>query len=148
MRLVIAGAGPSLAGLRARAPRTVRFLGNLDRTRELPSLYASADAFVFASTTETLGLVVLEAMAAGTPVIAAPAGGVADHLRHEVNGLAYPPHDVAACTDAMRRLLEDRGLVDRLRAGARRTAESRTWEHELDRLDASYREVLSPSRGS
>lgn len=50
------------------------FLGQLDRQRLLPTLYASADAFVFASLTETLGLVVLEAMASGLPVIAAPAG--------------------------------------------------------------------------
>jgi glycosyltransferase involved in cell wall biosynthesis len=121
----------------------VTFLGNLDRARELPALYASADAFVFASTTETLGLVVLEAMASGTPVIAAPEGGVADNLRHEVNGLAYAAMDVSACTAAMRRLVEDRALAQTLRDGARATAERRTWEHEMDRLDASYREVLS-----
>ncbi|MBK7908225.1 MAG: glycosyltransferase [Gemmatimonadetes bacterium] len=82
---------------------------------------ASADAFLFSSTTETLGLVILEAMASGTPVIATPAGGVADNLRDEVNGLAFP---------------------------ARAHAEARSWEVELDRLDAAYREVLSsrPSR--
>lgn len=147
VRMVVAGAGPSLPALKQRAPRSVTFLGNIDRQRELPALYASADAFVFASTTETLGLVVLEAMAAGSPVIAAAEGGVADHLRHEENGLAYPAHDVAACTAAMRRLYDDRGLVLRLREGARRTAERRTWEHELDRLDLSYREVLSRRRG-
>ncbi len=147
VRLVVAGAGPSLPALRERAAPSVIFLGNLDRQRELPALYASADAFVFASATETLGLVVLEAMAAGTPVIAAPAGGVADHLRDEENGLAYPAHDVAACTAAMRRLYGDRALRARLRDGARRTAERRTWEMELDRLDASYREVLR-RRGS
>lgn len=145
VRLVVAGAGPSLPGLKARAPKSVTFLGNLDRNRELPALYASADAFIFASTTETLGLVVLEAMAAGTPVVAAPAGGVADHLRHEVNGLAYPPLDASACAAAMRRLVEDRPLLLKLREGARATAERRTWEQELDRLDASYREVLTRS---
>jgi phosphatidylinositol alpha 1,6-mannosyltransferase len=145
VKLVIAGAGPSLPALRTRATRSVTFLGNLDRQRELPALYASCDAFVFASTTETLGLVVLEAMAAGTPVIAAPAGGVADHLRHEDNGLAYAAMDAKACAAAMRRLVEDRTLLLRLRDGARRSAEQRTWEHEMDRLDASYREVLSRS---
>ena len=143
VKLVVAGAGPSLAALKARAPKSVTFLGNLDRQRELPALYASADAFVFASTTETLGLVVLEAMAAGTPVVAAPEGGVADHLRHEENGLAYPAMDAHACATAMRRLVEERSLLLKLREGARATAERRTWEHEMDRLDASYREVLS-----
>lgn len=143
VKFVVAGAGPSLPSLKERAPKSVTFLGNLDRQRELPSLYASADGFLFASTTETLGLVVLESMAAGTPVIAAPAGGVADHLRHEENGLAYEAMNARACADAMRRLVADRELQQRLRDGARRTVEQRTWEHEMDRLDASYHEVLS-----
>ena len=82
-------------------------------------------------------------MAAGIPVIAAPAGGVADHLRHEANGLAYEAMNVRACADAMLRLIADRELQQRLRDGARHTVEQRTWEHEMDRLDASYREVLS-----
>lgn len=145
VKLVVAGAGPSLAGLRERAPRNVTFLGNLDRQRELPSLYASADAFLFASTTETLGLVVLEAMAAGLPVIATPAGGVADNLRDGENGLAFSAMDAEACAAAMQRLVADRTLQLALRDGARRWAERRTWEQEMDRLDASYHEVLSRS---
>ena len=67
----------------------------LDRQRMLPMLYASADAFLFSSLTETLGLVVLEAMSSGLPVIACPAGGVADHLRDGQNGIAVPPDDPA-----------------------------------------------------
>jgi phosphatidylinositol alpha 1,6-mannosyltransferase len=144
VKLIVAGAGPSLAGLRAQAPPSVTFLGNLDRTRDLPALYASCDAFLFASTTETLGLVVLEAMASGLPVIATPAGGVADHLRDGENGLAFPAMDAEACANAMRRLVEDRALQQTLGDGARRWAERRTWAMELDRLDASYRELLRP----
>ena len=144
VKCIVAGAGPSLDALRAKAPRNVTFLGNLDRTRELPSLYASADAFLFASTTETLGLVVLEAMAAGLPVIATAAGGVADNLRDGENGLAFAAMDVEACASAMERLVTARGLQQRLRDGARRWAERRTWAMELDRLDASYRELLRP----
>jgi len=140
-RLVIAGAGPSEAAVRAAAPEGAIFLGYLDRTRELPSLYASADAFVFASLTETLGLVVLEAMASGLPTIAAPAGGVADHLRDGVNGLSYPPGDVDAMADAMVALAGDTARWRALADGARATAESLSWGRELDRLDASYREV-------
>lgn len=147
VKLVVAGAGPSLDGLKKRAPSNVTFLGNLDRQRELPALYASADAFLFASITETLGLVVLEAMAAGLPVIATPAGGVADNLRDGENGLAFAAMDATACASAMMRLVADRELQQQLREGARATAERRTWNHELDRLDASYREVLS-RRGS
>jgi glycosyltransferase involved in cell wall biosynthesis len=143
VRLVIAGEGPEESRLRAAAPNGTVFLGYLDRARELPALYASADAFVFASTTETLGLVVLEAMASGIPVVAAPAGGVADHLRDGRNGLSYAPRDAEACADAMRRLYTDRDLTLALRDGARRTAEALTWDMELDRLDRSYREVCA-----
>jgi phosphatidylinositol alpha 1,6-mannosyltransferase len=59
LRLVLAGAGPSAASVRAAAPDGVIILGHLDRQTVLPTLYASADAFVFASLTETLGHVVL-----------------------------------------------------------------------------------------
>jgi phosphatidylinositol alpha 1,6-mannosyltransferase len=146
LRLVIAGAGPAGTPIRAAAPDGVIILGQLDRKKELPTLYASADAFAFSSLTETLGLVVLEAMASGLPVIAAPAGGVADHLRDGENGLAYPPADVGTMARAIVRLVLDRGLHARLSEGARRTAEGLSWESELDRLDASYRDVLEAAR--
>lgn len=141
IHLIMAGTGPCEAKLRAAAPPGVTFLGFLDRRSRLPDLYANCDAFVFASVTETLGLVVLEAMASGLPVVAAPAGGVRDHLRDGRNGLAYPPGDVGAMAGAMVRLAEDWGLTRRLARGARRTAEALTWERELNRLDLSYREV-------
>jgi phosphatidylinositol alpha 1,6-mannosyltransferase len=141
--LVIAGDGPVAGALRDRAadlPR-VLFLGNLERHLMLPLLYASADAFLYASETETLGLVVLEAMASGVPVIATPAGGVADNLRDDQNGIAFPAGDANAMCDAMTRVVTQEPLRRRLGDGARRWAESRSWRAELDRLDESYREV-------
>ncbi len=99
--LIIAGIGPEEESLKALAGPGVLFVGVLDRRRSLPRLYASADAFLFSSLTETLGLVVLEAMASGLPVIATPAGGVADHLRDEENGIAVPPYDVDAMANAI-----------------------------------------------
>ena len=140
-RLVIAGAGPEEKRLRATAPPGTVFLGFLERETALPALYASTDAFAFASTTETLGLVVLEAMASGLSVVATPAGGVAEHLRDGENGIAYPANDIDACAAAMVRLATDGSLSTRLRTGARRTAEALTWSAELDRLDASYRRL-------
>jgi glycosyltransferase involved in cell wall biosynthesis len=153
MHLIIAGTGPCEAKLRAAAPPEVTFLGFLDRQTQLPDLYANCDAFAFASTTETLGLVVLEAMASGLPVIAAPAGGVQDHLRDAVNGLAFEADDPAAMARAMVLLAGEYELTHRLARAARRTAESLSWERELDRLDASYREicergVAGPARGA
>jgi len=142
IHLVIAGGGPLEDGIRASATQDMSFLGYLDRGRSLPELYASCDAFLFSSTTETLGLVVLEAMASGMPVIATPAGGVADHLRDGENGLTYPPRDAPAMAAQMIRLAQDHALAARLGAGARLTAEGLSWELEYDRLDLSYRELL------
>ena len=83
-RLVIAGDGPEREALEARAnelnvSERVRFLGEVGR-EELPDLYASVDAFVFPSVSETQGLVLVEAMAAGTAVIAADAPVVREVL--------------------------------------------------------------------
>jgi phosphatidylinositol alpha 1,6-mannosyltransferase len=141
MRLVMTGTGPREAELRATAPPGVIFLGFLDRGTRLPDLYASCDAFAFASVTETLGLVVLEAMASGLPVIAAPAGGVGDHLRDGQNGMAFPAGSAFAMANSMARLAWDKNLSERLAVGARRTAEALSWDRELERLDRSYREV-------
>jgi glycosyltransferase involved in cell wall biosynthesis len=71
---VIAGEGPALASLGRLArdlgvAEHVKFIGYLDRRTDLPNCYAAGDAFVFASRTETQGLVLLEAMAQGTPVV-------------------------------------------------------------------------------
>lgn len=142
-RLIIAGEGPARASLETSAPRDAIFLGFVERKHVLPAIYASCDAFCFASTTETLGLVILEAMACGLPVIAAPAGGVADHLKDGVNGIAYPANDVKAMANAMVRLATDSPLRARMANAARETAEGLSWTRELDRLAASYEEVLA-----
>jgi glycosyltransferase involved in cell wall biosynthesis len=146
VRLIIAGAGPEEAALRRLTGPEVLFLGVLDRERALPRLYASADAFLFSSLTETLGLVVLEAMASGLPVIAPPAGGVADHLRHDVNGIAVPPTDVDSMATEIVALTLDVSRRRRLAEGARSTALALDWQAELDRLDASYRGLLGRAR--
>lgn len=140
--LIVAGSGPRERELRHEAPDGITFLGNLDRRHVLPRLYASCDAFLFASLTETLGLVVLEAMASGLPVIATPAGGVADHLRDGDNGIAFPAGDVGAMAHAIVTIVMDRDRRRALSLGARRTAEELSWSAELDRLDASYRQVI------
>ena len=144
-RLIIAGTGPEETALRKLAGSNVVFPGVLDRRRVLPRLYASADAFLFSSLTETLGLVVLEAMSSGIPVVATPAGGVADHLRHEINGMAVGPRSVEEMADAIVTLTLDAEHRRRLGAGARQTALALDWHAELDRLDTSYRAVLRES---
>jgi glycosyltransferase involved in cell wall biosynthesis len=78
---VVVGEGPALAGLRKRYP-DVHFLGAL-RGKTLASAYASADVFVFPSRTDTFGLVMIEALACGTPVAAFPVPGPLDVLTPE-----------------------------------------------------------------
>jgi phosphatidylinositol alpha 1,6-mannosyltransferase len=148
IHLVVAGTGPREADLRAAAPPGVTFLGLLDRRSRLPDLYANCDAFVFASVTETLGLVVLEAMASGLPVIAVPEGGVRDHLRDGRNGLACREGDVQGMALAMARIATEWGLSRRLARGARHSVEDLSWDKEIERLGRSYREVIQSARGA
>lgn len=98
--LVIAGEGPAMADLKAQVRRlglagAVLFFGYLDRQQALPDCYAAADVFVFASRTETQGLVLLEAMAAGVPVIALAEMGTADILAPGRGALTAPGEPAA-----------------------------------------------------
>jgi len=98
--LVIAGEGPAMAELKAQTAAlglqaSVHFIGYLDRKQDLPDCYAAADVFVFASRTETQGLVLLEAMAAGVPVIALAEMGTMDILAPG-RGAFSPPADTQA----------------------------------------------------
>jgi glycosyltransferase involved in cell wall biosynthesis len=93
--LLVTGEGPAMDDLRRQATRlgleaSVRFLGYLDRERDLPDCYAAATLFVFASRTETQGLVLIEALAAGTPVVALAAMGTADILADAPGCIAAP----------------------------------------------------------
>ncbi len=104
-RLIIAGDGPERAALEARAAEyrvaeRIRFLGAVERG-ELPDLYASADAFVFPSVTETQGLVLVEALAAGTLVVAADA----EPVREVLDGAGHlVPPTAGAFADAFARV--------------------------------------------
>lgn len=121
--LVITGEGPAMADLRAHAAKlgvdaAVRFLGYLDRGSELPACYAAADAFSFASRTETQGLVLLEAMAAGLPVIALSAMGTADILASG-RGCLVPPDDPQAFGEVLGQVLAHRAAWAHLGPAAR-----------------------------
>ncbi len=101
--LVVAGEGPALPGLRRQAAQLgidarLRFVGYLDRLDELPACYAAADVFVFASRTETQGLVLLEAMAAGLPVFAFAALGTREIVEPRRGALPAPQEPRAFAT--------------------------------------------------
>ena len=121
--LLITGEGPAEPALRRQAAALglaegVRFLGYLDRRRELPDAYAAADVFAFASRTETQGLVLLEAMAMGLPVVALAAMGTRDILAPGRGGIAAPD-EVEGFAEALAGLIEDGDRRARLAAEAR-----------------------------
>ena len=122
VELVIAGDGPDLPAVRARAAELgldgrVRFLGPLTRQGVL-EVFRAADASVISSAWENFPHTVVEALAAGTPVIATAVGGVAEVVRDGVNGLLVPPGDATALAEAIGRFFADDELAARLRAAA------------------------------
>lgn len=98
--LVIAGQGPARESLirqarELRLDEAVKFIGYLDRRTELPGCYAAGDAFVFASRTETQGLVLLEAMAQGTPVVSTAELGTRSILTAGCGAFVVPEQEEA-----------------------------------------------------
>lgn len=142
VRLALVGDGPARADLEGRFPpdRTV-FTGWL-RGTALAQVYAAADIFVFPSANETLGNVVLEAMASGLPVVAAGAGGPLDLVQDGVNGFLYPPEDQEASCRLVGRLVDDPAVAERLGRQAREYALTRSWPAVLDGLLEDYRHLL------
>lgn len=149
--LLIAGEGPALQSLQEYVRNhglndSVRFVGYLDRTHELPDCYAAADLFVFSSHTETQGLVLLEAMAAGLPVVALAKMGTCDILVEESGALA-PPDELDAFAAAMVKVASDPALRMQMREKGRVWAA--TWSDEAltARLADLYRQLVNrPNR--
>lgn len=94
----------------------------------LARAYASADLFLHCSITETFGLVLLEGMASGLPVIARDQGGPSDIVRHGQTGYLVPPHDLDQFTSLVREVSHDTGRRGTLAATAHRYADKTTWE--------------------
>lgn len=138
-RLAIIGDGPHRSLLEQQlASRPVHFAGYL-KGIELATAVASSDVLVFPSQTDTLGLVLLEAMAAGTPVVAADSGGVRDMVHDGISGFLFSPGDVAAAAQAVNRLIADQMTRQLVRAAARAEAELWTWAAAVKDLRAWYR---------
>ena len=133
---VIAGDGPETRYIAAHIPFT-RQLGFVDRD-SLAALYASADVCVLPSRTETCGLVALEAMASGLPVIAADAGGLRESVLSDVNGVLVRPDDARGFSQAIIALVGDATRRHALGVGARQTAERRDVRSEDEELLRQY----------
>jgi len=140
--LLVVGSGPHLRACRRRAERTgvsarIRFAGAIPRS-ELDAIYAAADLFVFGSTTETQGLVVAEARAAGLPAVAADEGGAAESMARGEEGLAVPA-TTEAFAEAIRALLRNRHRLACMRAACLRNAPRFTPGAMAERVEHIYR---------
>jgi len=147
--LLIAGEGPAEQSLRAEAARlgldgSVRFLGYFDRGGELQDCYSAADVFVFSSLTETQGLVLLEAMAQGVPVVAIPRMGTIDILGPGL-GCRHAPNDRKGFAQVVADVLADKAACKALGVQAREYAESWASIKMAQRLAALYSSVATPA---
>jgi len=141
-RLALVGDGPNRSALEKHFAGTpTHFVGYLTG-KELGSAFASADAFVFPSRTETLGLVLLEAMAAGCPVVAARSGGIPDIVTDGVNGYLFDPADEQGAITSTQRLLERTYERETLRQNARAEAERWSWAAATRQLQNYYTAVV------
>jgi D-inositol-3-phosphate glycosyltransferase len=121
----------------------VRFTGRLERS-DVPRLLRSAEVAVCAPWYEPFGIVPLEAMACGVPVVGSAVGGLLDTVVHELTGLHVPPRRPDRIAEAVRRLLADDALRAELgRAGAERTRSLYGWDRVADGVLAVYREVIA-----
>jgi glycosyltransferase involved in cell wall biosynthesis len=123
LRIHFLGHGPSLVDLVAlAAARGVgdrcTFFGKLSHADVLTHM-ATAQAVIVPSRSEAFGMVTIEALAMGTPVIATATGGTLDIVRDGVEGFLFPPDDAGALADRLRRLLAHPDVVGRLGANAR-----------------------------
>jgi len=145
-RLALVGDGPYRSQLEKIFENTATtFVGYLSG-EELASAYASGDAFLFPSSTETLGLVLLEAMAAGCPVVGANKGGIPDIITDGVNGCLYEPdgedNGSKSLINATKKLLGDETERKEMRNAARLEAERWGWPGATEQLRSFYKKIL------
>lgn len=150
--LDIIGDGPARQNLQRLASTLgvedkVRMRGFMDRSA-LARVYRDYDAFVTASTIETQGIVLLEAMAAGLPVVGVDALAVPELVHHGRAGLIVEPGDVEGIAVSLERLVADEALRSTMGAAGREDVQPHALPAVIDRLEALYNGVLEASRRS
>lgn len=147
--LVMVGSGEMLPFLRAQAKmlgieKRVIFTGYVDEER-LSEIYRMADIFVLPSiTSEAFGVVLLEAMASGVPVIASDTGGIREILAESGAGLLVTPENELELRKAIKKLLKSPNLRERYAERGRELAERKySWEVIVPRIEELYKEIFS-----
>lgn len=146
-KLVVVGAGPLLDDYRrlveVKQLRNVEFVGYASND-DLPRYYQSCDVFCAPSTgQESFGIVLLEAMAAGKPLVASDIPGYGSVVRPGVEGFLVPPKDEQALALALVRLLSDADLRATMREAGRKRAEEFSWDKVAGRVLDFYDQVLA-----
>jgi len=150
--LILAGDGVEHAQLQALARNllgeaNVHFIGRADRQKAV-SLFTGCSFFVLPSRQEPLGIVNLEAMAAGKAVVASRTGGVPEIVVDGETGLLAPPADVPALAAALRKLAGDAALRERLGRAGRERVKNFTWESVAAAYRGVYDAALAGRRGT
>jgi glycogen(starch) synthase len=148
-RLLLVGDGPDRAALARRAQAfggRVHFAGFVPHAA-VPAVLAHVDLLVLPSLYEDLSSALIEAMAAGLPVVATRVGGTADLVRDGVNGLLVAPRDPAALAAAISQVLTDPAAAARLSAAAQHTAAGYAWPDLARKVLDVYWQVTGPGRG-
>lgn len=142
-RLIVVGDGPARPYLEQHfAGLPVKFMGYMSGER-LSQAYASADIFVFPSRLETFGLVVVEAMAAGLPVVASRVGGVTDVVQEGKNGYTFESGDTAKLVDGIRKIAVSHENIKGMGQYARQYAETQSWDAMMDEVVEIYAELIA-----
>jgi glycosyltransferase involved in cell wall biosynthesis len=138
---LIAGDGPLVEELQKQKPNNMTFTGYL-KGEALAELYASSDLFVFPSTTETFGNVVLEANACGAAVIGSRAGGVQEIIKHNQTGILCEPKNIESFVKGISHLIRQPILLEDMGRKARKFALSQSWDSIFSNLLCQYEEVI------
>jgi phosphatidylinositol alpha-mannosyltransferase len=151
VRLCVVGDGPERARCQALIPPEVRpdalFVGRVSH-EDLPRYHASAQVFLAPATTgESFGIVLLEAMAAGLPVVASDIPGYRSVMSDRVQGLMVPPMNAFALADVASALLADPASRDAMAAEGRRTAARYAWPVIVAQLLEVYRAAVTYTAG-
>jgi glycosyltransferase involved in cell wall biosynthesis len=152
IRLTILGTGPDVGRLKALIARlgimgSITLIPRLETNEDVYRLYREHDVFLFPSLHESGGMAVLEAMAAGLPVVCLDLGGPGVSVTEECGIVVQPttrPRVVAEMASALLRLARDRGLRQKMgNAGRRRAVEAYAWEVKARTIESLYRRLLS-----
>jgi len=149
LHLVVVGDGPERDAV-DRLPTLLRarvtMLGAVPN-EELPPIHAACDLYLGPSTGgESFGIVLIEAMAAGLPVVASDTPGYDEVVTDESQGLLVPPRDDAALAAAAGRVLDDADLAAQLRAAGPERARAFDWSMTVERIEDAYRDALAIGR--